>query len=96
MHCTSEYPAPFSEVNLNSIPYLENRYGLNVGLSDHTKGIHIAAAAVAKGAKIIEKHFTLDSNQKGPDHKASLEPLELMQLVKNIREVEYSLGVDKK
>lgn len=96
LHCTSEYPAPFSEVNLNSIPYLENRYGLNVGLSDHTKGIHIAAAAVAKGAKIIEKHFTLDSNQKGPDHKASLEPLELMQLVKNIREVEYSLGVDKK
>ena len=96
LHCTSEYPAPFSEVNLNSIQYLKKRYGLEVGLSDHTKGIHVAIAAVAKGAKIIEKHFTLNSNQKGPDHKASIEPSELKKLVKNIREVECSLGMKKK
>lgn len=92
LHCTTEYPAPFTEVNLSAINTLTNVFGLPVGLSDHTIGIHIPIAAVARGAKIIEKHFTLNKSLPGPDHAASLEPTELEQMVKAIREVERALG----
>ena len=92
LHCTTEYPAPYAEVNLKAMDTLANAFGLPVGLSDHTMGIHIPIAAVALGAKIIEKHFTLDKSLPGPDHAASLEPTELEQMVKAIREVEMALG----
>jgi N-acetylneuraminate synthase len=92
LHCTTEYPAPYAEVNLKAMDTLAKAFGLPVGLSDHTTGIHIPIAAVARGAKIIEKHFTLDKSLPGPDHAASLEPSELEQMVKSIREVEMALG----
>ncbi len=96
LHCTTEYPAPFNEVNLKAIQTLSSAFGLCVGYSDHTQGISIPIAAVALGAKVIEKHFTLDKNLQGPDHKASLEPLELKNMVKAIREVEQSIGTGRK
>ncbi len=77
LHCTTEYPAPFNEVNLKAMQSLKDAFKLDVGYSDHTQGIHISLAAVALGACVIEKHFTLDKNMSGPDHKASLEPHEL-------------------
>lgn len=92
LHCTTEYPAPFNEVNLRAMDTLASAFGLPVGYSDHTPGIHISLAAVARGAKIIEKHFTCDRSLPGPDHQASLEPEELRQLVRQIREVEQALG----
>ena len=92
LHCTTEYPAPFGEVNLRSIDTLCGAFNLPVGYSDHTPGIHISLAAVARGARIIEKHFTSDRNLPGPDHQASLEPKEFVELVRQIREVEQSLG----
>ncbi|MCG3771117.1 MAG: N,N'-diacetyllegionaminic acid synthase [Nitrosomonadaceae bacterium] len=92
LHCTTEYPAPFSEVNLRAMDTLATAFGLPVGYSDHTLGIHIALAAVARGARVIEKHITLDRNLPGPDHKASLEPDELRELVCQIREIEQALG----
>lgn len=92
LHCTTEYPAPFSEVNLKALDTMRNAFGLPVGLSDHTPGIAIALAAVARGAEIIEKHFTRDRNMSGPDHRASLEPCELKDLVQGIRQVELALG----
>ncbi len=92
LHCTTEYPAPVSEVNLKAMDTLAAAFGLPVGYSDHTEGIHISLAAVARGAKVIEKHFTLDRNLEGPDHKASLEPAELTQLVNGIREINLALG----
>jgi N-acetylneuraminate synthase len=92
LHCTTEYPAPFADVNLRAMSTLERAFGLSVGYSDHTTGIAIPVAAVAAGAKVIEKHFTLDRNLPGPDHKASLEPDELRQMVCSIREVELALG----
>ena len=92
LHCTTEYPAPFEEVNLRCIQTLKNAFKLPVGYSDHTRGINISVAAAACGAEIIEKHFTLDKNLPGPDHKASLEPSELNQLVEGIRQVEKALG----
>lgn len=92
MHCTTEYPAPFNEVNLRAMDTMSAAFGLPVGYSDHTPGIHISIAAVARGATIIEKHFTLDRNLPGPDHKASLEPDELKSMVAAIRDVEKSLG----
>ena len=92
LHCVTEYPAPFKEVNLKAMLTLEKAFNLPVGYSDHTKGIEIAIAAVALGAKIIEKHFTLDKNMEGPDHRASIDPLELKQMIKAIRNVEASLG----
>jgi N,N'-diacetyllegionaminate synthase len=92
LHCTTEYPAPFEDVNLNAMDALRKEFGLKVGYSDHTKGICVPLAAVAKGAVIIEKHFTLDRNLEGPDHKASLEPKELKEMVENIRRVEAALG----
>jgi sialic acid synthase SpsE len=92
LHCTSEYPAAACEVNLRAIDTLKHAFGLPVGLSDHTRGIHVPIAAVARGASIIEKHFTLDRNLPGPDHAASLEPAELSAMVHAIREVESALG----
>ncbi len=92
LHCTTEYPAPYDSVNLNAMLTLKKEFGYNVGYSDHTNGIEIPVAAVAMGATIIEKHFTLDKTMEGPDHKASLEPDELKQMVQSIRNVEAALG----
>lgn len=92
LHCTTEYPAPYQDVNLNAMVTLKERFHLKIGYSDHTSGIEIPVAAVALGAEIIEKHFTLDKNMEGPDHKASLSPEELTQMVISIRNVEMALG----
>lgn len=92
LHCTSEYPAPVAEVNLHAMETLRTAFGLAVGYSDHTEGITVPVAAVALGATVIEKHFTLDRNMPGPDHKASLEPLQLKQMVRAIRDTELALG----
>lgn len=92
LHCTSEYPAPAEDVNLRAMDTLRHRFNVPVGLSDHTLGSAIALAAVALGASVIEKHFTLDKCFPGPDHRASLESHELKALVKDIRSVEKALG----
>ena len=92
LHCVTEYPAPYAEVNLRAMQTLKSAFGLPVGYSDHTSGIEIAIAAVALGAEVIEKHFTLDRSLPGPDHSASLEPVELRQMVTAIRHVESALG----
>lgn len=92
LHCTTEYPAPFAEVNLRAMDSMAAAFGLPVGYSDHTPGIHVSIAAVARGACIIEKHYTLDRSLPGPDHKASLEPAELKAMVAAIRDVEGALG----
>jgi N-acetylneuraminate synthase len=92
LHCTSRYPTPVEEVNLLAMDTLANAFRLPVGYSDHTEGILIPVAAVARGARVIEKHFTLDRNLPGPDHKASLEPDELRQMVEQIRNMENALG----
>ena len=97
LHCTTAYPTPLNEVNLMAMKTIENELGVEIGYSDHTLGTAVAIAAVGLGAKIIEKHFTLDKNLSGPDHKASLEPNELIQMVKAIREVTQSIaGTAKK
>lgn len=92
LHCNTEYPTPFEDVNLNAMKTIKDTFGYEVGYSDHTKGIEVPIAAVAMGATIIEKHFTLDRNMEGPDHKASLEPDELAQMIKSIRNIEKALG----
>lgn len=92
LHCTTEYPAPYSEVNLNAMLTMKKAFGIKTGYSDHTAGIEIPVAAVAMGAVMIEKHFTTDRNLPGPDHKASLEPGELAAMVTNIRNVEAAMG----
>ena len=92
LHCTTNYPTPFEEVNLKAMQTLAAAFKLTVGYSDHTLGIEVSIAAVAMGAKIIEKHFTLDKKLPGPDHKASLEPNELKEMVKAIRNIEMALG----
>ncbi len=92
LHCVSNYPAHAADVNLYAMNTLKAAFGLSVGYSDHTQGIEIPIAAVAMGAKVVEKHFTLDKNMKGPDHKASLEPDELKAMVKAIRNVEKAMG----
>ena len=92
LHCTTEYPCPYDSVNMNAMLILKQNFGLEVGYSDHTQGIEIPVMAVAMGAKIIEKHFTLDKNMEGPDHKASLEPDELKAMVMAIRNVEKAFG----
>lgn len=92
LHCTTAYPTPMQEVNLNAMKSMGSLFGVEVGYSDHTVGIEVSVAAVALGATIIEKHFTLDRNLPGPDHKASLEPEELKQLVSSIRNIESALG----
>lgn len=92
LHCTTEYPTPYQHVNLNAMITLRERFGLDIGYSDHTLGIDIPIAAVALGAVIIEKHFTLSREMEGPDHKASLEPDELKRMVQSIRNLEKALG----
>lgn len=92
LHCNTEYPTPMCDANLTAMQDLRNRFGLPVGYSDHTLGIEADIAAVALGAEIIEKHFTLDKTMDGPDHKASLEPQELAQMVRAVRNIEQALG----
>lgn len=92
LHCTTEYPAPMEEINLKAMDTLGRAFGLPAGYSDHSQGITIPIAAVARGAVLIEKHFTLDNNMEGPDHKASLEPQDLAAMVNAIRQVEKALG----
>lgn len=92
LHCTTEYPAPMAEVNLRAMQSMHTTFGVAVGYSDHTPGIEVAIAAVAMGASVIEKHFTLDRSLPGPDHKASLEPEELRSMVSAIRNIEVALG----
>lgn len=92
LHCSTDYPTPMSDVHLNVIPMLSSSFQTTVGYSDHTLGIEVPVAAVALGAKVIEKHFTLSRQMEGPDHKASLEPNELTDMVKCIRNIELALG----
>jgi N,N'-diacetyllegionaminate synthase len=92
LHCTTEYPTPFSEVNLLAMQSMAKQFDVAAGYSDHTRGIEVPIAAVALGAVVIEKHFTLDRNMEGPDHKASLEPEELKAMVSAIRNIEKALG----
>jgi len=96
LHCTTEYPAPFDEVNLNAMDTLRRAFMLPVGYSDHTPGTAVALAAAALGAEVIEKHFTADRNLPGPDHAASLEPTELGEMVRGIRQIERALGDSRK
>ncbi len=92
LHCNTQYPTPISDVNLLAMVKMREETGLPVGYSDHTQGIEVPIAAAALGAEVIEKHFTLDRKMEGPDHKASLEPQELMQMVVGIRKIESALG----
>jgi N-acetylneuraminate synthase len=96
LHCTTEYPAPLEDVNLRAMDALRAAFGLPVGYSDHTEGIAVPIAAVARGATMIEKHVTLDRTLPGPDHRASLEPADLARLVAGIRAVEQALGTGGK
>ncbi len=97
LHCNTEYPTPYSDVNLNVLATLRSAFGLPVGYSDHTIGIEVPVAAAALGAVVIEKHFTLDKSLPGPDHPASLDPQELRQMVRSIRNIEQAMGgTDKK
>lgn len=96
LHCTTEYPTPVEDVNLRAMDTLAESFGLPVGYSDHTRGITVPIAAVARGAVIIEKHFTLDRSLPGPDHAASLEPEELAAMVRSIRDVSVALGRSEK
>lgn len=96
LHCNTQYPTPYEDVNLLAMNTIKSDYGLATGYSDHTQGIEIPIAAVALGACVIEKHFTLDRNMEGPDHKASLEPAELKKMVEAIRIVEQALGSTSK
>jgi N,N'-diacetyllegionaminate synthase len=92
LHCNTEYPTPMCDVNLKAMCAIRDEFGVAVGYSDHTEGIEVAVAAVALGATVIEKHFTLDRDLPGPDHKASLEPCELKEMVASIRNIEKALG----
>ena len=96
LHCTTSYPTKLNEVNLKSMLRIKTEFNVQVGYSDHTEGLEASIAAVAMGATIIEKHFTLDKSLDGPDHKASLDPLEFQLLTKSIRNVEIALGNDLK
>lgn len=96
LHCTSLYPAPPAAVNLRAMDTLAAAFGLPVGYSDHTRGLSVSLAAVARGAVVLEKHFTLDRTLPGPDHPASLEPAELRDLVQGVREIESALGDGRK
>lgn len=96
LHCNTEYPTPMKDVNLKAMNLIKEKFEVEVGYSDHTLGIEVPIAAVALGAKVIEKHFTLDKTMEGPDHKASLEPDELKKMVECIRNIEVALGEEKK
>jgi N-acetylneuraminate synthase len=96
LHCTTEYPAVAESINLRAMATLREAFGLPVGFSDHSKGIHIPVAAVALGAVVIEKHFTIDRALPGPDHRASLEPGELSAMIASIRDVERAMGDGRK
>ena len=96
LHCTTEYPAPIHDVNLRAMDAMASSFDVRVGYSDHTEGVEVAIAAVALGAKVIEKHFTLDKNLPGPDHRASLEPVDLKLMIDAIRKIETALGSDQK
>ena len=96
LHCNTEYPTPMQDVNLRAMEQMRERFGVKVGYSDHTKGIEVPIAAVAMGADVVEKHFTLDKSLPGPDHKASLEPNELKAMVDAIRNIEQALGDGEK
>lgn len=96
LHANTDYPTPYTDVNLRAMQTLALEFGVAVGYSDHTAGIEVAVAAVALGATVIEKHFTLDRTMEGPDHQASLEPAELNAMVRSIRNIEQSLGSSKK
>lgn len=96
LHCNTEYPTPFEDVNLKALETMRRELGIPVGYSDHTRGIDVPIAAVAMGASVIEKHFTLDRTLPGPDHKASLEPGELAEMVRAIRHIESAMGDGKK
>lgn len=92
LHCNTQYPTPYKDVNLKAMLTIKKEFGIRIGYSDHTQGIEVPIAAVALGAEVIEKHFTLDRNLPGPDHKASLEPAELKAMVSAIRNIEQALG----
>jgi len=92
LHCNTEYPTPFEDVNMNAMLSIAKEFNVSIGYSDHTLGIEVPIAAVALGATVIEKHFTLSRNDAGPDHRASLEPEELMQMVQSIRNIELAMG----
>lgn len=96
LHCTTNYPCPMQDVNLKAILTLKEAFKIPVGYSDHTEGIEVPVAAVAMGAKVIEKHFTLDRNMEGPDHLASTEPVEFKKMVDSIRNIEKALGTGEK
>lgn len=96
LHCNTMYPTPYEDVNLRVMDTLQKEFHCKVGYSDHTRGIEVPVAAVAMGAEVIEKHFTLDRTMEGPDHKASLEPNELKQMVTSIRNIEQAIGTDTK
>jgi N-acetylneuraminate synthase len=96
LHCTTEYPCPFDQVDLRAMNVLTTKFGLPVGYSDHTPGISVSLAAVALGAQVIEKHLTLNRSLPGPDHSASIEPAEFALLVKSVREVEMARGREEK
>lgn len=96
LHCNTEYPTPYQDVNLRAMLTLKEELKMSVGYSDHTRGIEVPIAASALGAAIIEKHFTLDRNMEGPDHKASLEPEELRQMVEAVRHIEKAMGSGEK
>jgi N,N'-diacetyllegionaminate synthase len=91
LHCNTEYPVPMVEVNLRAMRSIREACGVEVGFSDHTEGIEVAIAAVALGASVIEKHFTLDRNLPGPDHRASIEPAELERMIRSIRNIELAM-----
>ena len=92
LHCTTEYPTAYEDVNLSAMQMMRMHFNCEIGYSDHTLGIAVPVAAVAMGAAIIEKHFTLDKKMQGPDHKASLEPVELREMIKQIRNIEKAIG----
>ena len=96
LHCNTEYPTPYEDVNLRAMEIMRERFGVDVGYSDHTPGIEVPIAAAALGAVMIEKHFTLDRGMEGPDHKASLEPEELAAMIKAVRHIEAALGNGEK
>jgi N,N'-diacetyllegionaminate synthase len=96
LHCNTDYPTPFSDVNLLAMKTICETFSVSIGYSDHTSGIEVSLAAVALGAKVIEKHFTLDKYMDGPDHKASLNPSELKMMVMGIRNIEIAMGSNKK